>query len=335
MVYVVLPRPALHRTRRQQVYTTGANQCTRAVGTKRGDRCHHQFRCWFRNQCRGTHDDLEKAYFDRCNREALDLSVPVLHVPECEHELDEDIFHDAMLIPHTRRRHRRVRKGQRGRLRRKNRAEFRAFRRAQRRVESGPTRNVMVQTEPKLSTKATQAPMKCLSCFGTEMPASQNGASQNGADTTSSNGHTASSSHHTASCNHRTIDSSPREKEEGVTADAIVQTQQDSQDVASQCGIEGSGGEMAESEAVKDLHHALGLADAEYKELQFELEGAITECKNLQWLLKDLEEREQAMAAETSTSHTVPRRMTHAEAELLDMTSLGCSSDEEEKYCDY
>ena len=64
-----------------------------------------------------------------------------------------DVFHDTVLAP-RRRRHRRLRKKQWAsyRMRRNNRVEFKVFRRAQRRLEiSEQTRNVMIQTQPKLN----------------------------------------------------------------------------------------------------------------------------------------------------------------------------------------
>ena len=67
---------------------------------------------------------------------------------ECAQAAENDTFHDAPLIPHTRRKHRRLRKHQRIRARKRDNASERereTFRRATRRL--GPTQNASVQTQ--------------------------------------------------------------------------------------------------------------------------------------------------------------------------------------------
>ena len=191
-------RTVPHRTASPRDSVHGS---TRTVGTKRGDVYQHHFRCWFRSQCRGCHTDKEEAHFAECDRQALILDVQ-LEVVRAEqdtttpHELTEDTFHDAPLIPPTRRKQRRLRKGQRARARRKDRAGLRLFRRAKR-TECGHTRSVSMQTEQELRTGMTQTVQD--------------------SNTTSN---TPSGIHHNSY--RHTIDSSAREKEERMVADAMV-----------------------------------------------------------------------------------------------------------------
>jgi hypothetical protein len=90
----------------------------------------------------GCHTDKEKAHFAECDLQAQDLGVQ-LEVARTEqavitpHELVHDIFYDAPLIPPARRRHRRLRKGQRARARRKDRTGCRLLRTAKL-TECGP-----------------------------------------------------------------------------------------------------------------------------------------------------------------------------------------------------
>ena len=137
MVFVSRPRPAWHRTAR------GAGtqqQHSPKVATKQGQRCHHHYQCWFRRSCRGNHGAAEIGHFKKwILRLTEQLDLPYCKAGVCAHEgcthsplriaptkvqpsdtgLDDDTFHDALLIPHTRRRHRRLRKHKRIRLREK------------------------------------------------------------------------------------------------------------------------------------------------------------------------------------------------------------------------
>jgi len=80
MVFVSHRRPS-HRT------GTGHSSSHRhipLVGTKRGEQCHHRFRCWFGLHCRGQHTDPEVAHFYKCDQEAcqqLSVHQPASHQP--------------------------------------------------------------------------------------------------------------------------------------------------------------------------------------------------------------------------------------------------------------
>lgn len=273
--------------------------------------CQHHFRCWFRSQCRGCHTDKEEAHFAECDLQAQDLGVQ-LEVVRAEqdtitpHELVEDIFHDAPLIPPARRRHRRLRKGQRARARRKDRAGRRLFRTAKR-TECGPTEQayISMKTEQGLRTKSTQTVQD--------------------SDTTSN---TSSGNHH--SSNRHTADSSAKEKEERVAVDAMVQTQPNSQDMASQCGPAGSAAETAETEEMREMLMMLDVAKGENDELQYTLEQVQEECKRL---LRVLEHERGGAAAEEP--HISSRPDSSYSREDLYAGYENCASDEEEKYCDY
>ena len=165
-------------------------------------------------------------------------------------EEEHDIFFDTVLAP-RRRRHRRLRKRQRARIRRNNRVVFKVFRRAQRRLQiSEQTGSVTIQTQPKLNNRTRDTQTQCK---------------------TADSGNT-----------------SAMEKEERVQVDAKVQTQPVCcKEMASQCnGLVGSAGEMAETETLREIHLKLGIAKGGYDDLQYELKQVLEEYKCLQWLLE-------------------------------------------------
>ena len=120
MVFISRPRPAWHRSARE---ATTQRQRSLLTGTKRGQRCHHHFRCWFRESCRGQHSAAEIEHFKQFETQAVQLDLPYCRAGVCHHEgcthppqqtqpsmqsvqaADNETFHDALLIPHTRRRH--------------------------------------------------------------------------------------------------------------------------------------------------------------------------------------------------------------------------------------
>ena len=126
-----------------------------------------------------------------------------------------------------------------------------------------------------------------------------------------------------------TVDSSARGKKEHVVADAMVQTQQSSQDMASQCGPAGSAAEMGETEQMRELHTKLDIVKGEYDDLQYELEQVLEECKHLQWLLEH--ERGGVAAEELHTSSGPDNSYSREDI----YAGYNAVSDEEEKYCDY
>lgn len=175
------PRNMVFTSRRRSAphLTPPTGRLPRAVGTKLGERCQHKYHCWFRHQCRGWHPELEQQHFADCEASATKLEAPYcaagvctregctgLHnvqntraqntgaEQECQRTEQEDVFYDTILAP-RRRRHRRMRKKQRARMRRNKRVEFKVFRRAQRGVDiQAQSRNVMIQTQSELYSKA-------------------------------------------------------------------------------------------------------------------------------------------------------------------------------------
>ena len=290
--------------------TPPTGQLPRAVGTKLGERCQHKFHCWFRHQCRGWHSELEQQHFADCEASATKLEAPYCAAgvcirdgcngahnveQECTEAQQEDVFYDTVLAP-RRRRHRRLRKKQRARMRRNNRVELKVFRRVQRDVGvSDRTRTVMIQTQSELYCRAK----------GTQTQHSTVGSS-----TTSTGG-----------------------KEEIVQADAIVQTNPVHDyciDMASQCdGPTGSAGEMAESEEMREMLTRLDVTKGECDDLQYQLRQVQEECKNLQWLLEhERHERHGGPDNHTAAAPPPSRENLYAGYDHY-------SSDEEEKYCDY
>lgn len=162
MAFISRPRPAWHRSARE---ATTQRQRGLLTGTKRGERCHHHFRCWFRESCRGQHSAAEIEHFKQFETQAVQLDLPYCRAGVCHHEgcthspqqtqpsmqsvqaADNETFHDALLIPHTRRRHRRLRRHQRIRAREKSKASgcIPTFRRARGRLS--PTQNAASQTQ--------------------------------------------------------------------------------------------------------------------------------------------------------------------------------------------
>ena len=153
MVFVSRPRAVGHRATAR-----GSIRRCSAIGTKRGEPCHHHFRCWFRNQCRGCHTAKEEAYFAECDQQAQDLDVQLVAVRESTEretsvivpEVSElDIFYDVQPVASHRRMHRRLRKRQRTRLRKRSRTEARCFRTSGRHFRNGAvtlTQEAAVQT---------------------------------------------------------------------------------------------------------------------------------------------------------------------------------------------
>ena len=66
----------------------------------------------------------------------------------------------------------------------------------------------------------------------------------------------------------------------------MMQTQQSSQDMASQCGPAGSATKMGKTEEMRELHTKLDIVKGEYDDLQYKLEQVLEECKHLQRLLE-------------------------------------------------
>ena len=290
--------------------TPPTGQLSRAVDTKLGERCQHKYHCWFRHQCGEWHPELEQQHFADCEASATKLEAPYCAAgvciregcngahnveQECTEAQQEDVFYDTVLAP-RRRRHRRLRKKQRARMRRNNRVEFKVFRRAQRSVDvSDRTRNMMIQTQSQLYTRAKET---------------QTQHSTVGSSTTSTGG-----------------------KEEIVQADATVQTQPTHVfciDMASQCdGLIGSEGEMAESKEMREMHTRLDVKKGECDDLQYQLRQVQDEFKNLQWLLEhERYERHGGPANHTATAAPPSREDLYAGYDHD-------ASDEEEKYCDY
>ena len=183
-------------------------------------------------------------------------------------------------------------------MRRNSRAEFKVFRRAQRRLEiSEQTRSVTIQTQPELNNRTRDTQTQ----YST-------------ADSTANNGNT-----------------SAMEKEERVQVDANVQTQPVCcKEVASQCnGLVGSAGEMAETETLREMHLKLDIAKGEYDDLHYEMKQVLEECKCLQWLLE--QEKGDAAAEEPH----VPSRPDNNYSREDVYAGYNYVSDEEEKCCGY
>ena len=106
---------------------------------------------------------------------------------------------------------------------------------------------------------------------------------------TSNNRTRESQTQHSGTCN---SNNSTWVKVESAKADATVQTERLwGKDAGVQCdGTVGSAGEGAETEMIKEMHRALDVAKGDYRDLEYELEKAHGEIRNLQWILEQHEE---------------------------------------------
>ena len=153
MVFVSRTRPAAHRTTHSS--SSHRHRTAQVEGTKRGEQCHHRFRCWFGLHCRGLHTEPEVAHFHKCDLEAcqqLSLQQPASHqLPDTQQR--SSAFTNASanqpatnLAPQSRRRkHRRLRKKQRARQRKVDRVSCRSFRKERRHLSTrGPTQDANI-----------------------------------------------------------------------------------------------------------------------------------------------------------------------------------------------
>ena len=159
MVFVSHTRPAPHMARTTHS-SSHKHSSAQVAGTKRGEQCHHRFRCWFGLHCRGLHTDPEVAHFHKCDLEAcqqLSLQQPTdYQQPSNQQQSSASIdipANQRLTEPTTqprRRKHRRLRKGQRAKQRQVDRVGGRRYRKARRQLEKcGPTRDVAVQVQPE------------------------------------------------------------------------------------------------------------------------------------------------------------------------------------------